>query len=108
MHNMSMRCCSATLFSLLTLRCSAVKICLLFNRPLPATLLLLISASFAFPSGSVLANPPVLGMTKYSSSSRRTITPCLSNNGFALESSQLPDETILAWLVRKPVEEEVP
>ena len=32
MHSISMRCCSATLFSLFTLRCSAVKMLRLWSR----------------------------------------------------------------------------
>jgi hypothetical protein len=82
MHNMSIRCCSAMLFSLLTLRCSAVKMLLFSRRYLPQSRLRFSMLSLAIPFASVVASPPFGGMEKYSSSSRRTMMACFERRGF--------------------------
>jgi hypothetical protein len=84
MHNMSIRCCSAMLFSLLTLRCSAVKMLLFSRRYLPHSRLRSSMFSLAIPFASVEAVPPFGGMEKYSNSSRRTMMACFERRGFWL------------------------
>lgn len=90
MQSMSMRCCSATLFSRLTLRCNAVKMLLRSSNADPQSTLSLSKAWFGLPVSSVPATStlssapgvPLGGMAKYSSSSRRTMMACLRNSGF--------------------------
>ena len=88
-HNMSIRCCSATLFSLFTFRCRAVKIFRFSTNTSPQALFTSSNGAFAFPASSVAgvsflrAASSTLGViAKYSSSSRSTIIACLENNGF--------------------------
>ena len=81
MHNMSIRCCSATLFSLFTFLCSAVKIFLFSNSTCPHCLLISSKASFAIPEEFVEGLPSLGGIAKYSSSSRRTMIACLVRRG---------------------------
>jgi hypothetical protein len=84
MHNMSTRCCFAILFSLLTLRCSAVKMLLFSRRYLPHSRLRSSMFSLAIPFAFVEAVPPLGGMEKYSSSSRRTMITYFERRGFWL------------------------
>ena len=84
MHNMSIRCCSAMLFSLLTLRCNAVNMLFFSRRYLPHSRLRSSMLSLAIPFASVDAFPPLGGMEKYSNSSRRTMMACFERRGFWL------------------------
>lgn len=96
-HNMSIKCCSATLFSLFTFLCNAVNILFLFNKLFPHSSFNLSRVSLGFPSSLVAAissiSPVPLivdvksdlffgGIAKYSSSSLRTIIACLRKRGF--------------------------
>ena len=83
-HNISIKCCSAKLFSLFTFLCNAVKIVLFSSNAFPAALLIALNSSFGVPailSISVRANPPGLVIEKYSNSSRRTMMACLTSKG---------------------------
>lgn len=82
MQSISIRCCSAILFSLLTLRWSAVKMLRLWRRRFPHLRLISSRASFAMPLVFVDALPSLGGIEKYSSSSRRTMIACFERRGF--------------------------
>jgi hypothetical protein len=95
-HSMSMRCCSATLFSLFTFRCSAVKMLRFSMRYSPPSRLTASRPSFAMPFASVAASVPVLGgMVKYSSSSRSTMIACLDKSGFCAGAGLKPSAALL-------------
>jgi len=84
MHSMSIRCCSAILFSLLTFLCKAAKIVFLSASAFPQLFFNSLSSSLGIPVLiSVLAISPGLVMEKYSSSSRRTMMACLVTRGLA-------------------------
>jgi len=84
MHSMSIRCCSAILFSLLTFLCKAAKIVFLSANAFPQLFFNSLSSSLGIPVLiSVLAISPGLVMEKYSSSSRKTIMACLVTRGLA-------------------------
>lgn len=100
MQSMSMRCCSATLFSRLTFRCNAVKMLLRSSRECPQSTLSFSSALLGCPASFVLGTSsppsapasttapstmaPLGGIAKYSSSSRRTMMACLRKRGFCM------------------------
>ena len=83
MQSISIRCCSARLFSLFTFLCNAVKMLVRASNALPHCLFSSRSSSFGIPVVmSVLAIPPGFVIAKYSSSSRRTMMACLESKGF--------------------------
>jgi hypothetical protein len=83
MQSISMRCCSARLFSLFTFLWSAVKMDFLSASALPHCLFISRSSSLGIPVViSVRAKAPGTVMEKYSSSSRRTMMACLERRGF--------------------------
>lgn len=92
-HSMSIRCCSATLFSLFTFLCKAVNMVFFSNKFCPQLLFKSSMAWLAIPCASVASGPPRGGMAKYSNSSRRTIIACFERRGFwacaAAENSEL-------------------
>lgn len=86
MQSISIKCCSAILFSLFTFRCNAVKMLFLSSKCAPHWRLSercfssAIPASFVNPvTGSPFASAG--GMTKYSSSSRSTMIACFVRRG---------------------------
>ena len=82
-HSISMRCCSAMLFSLFTFRCNAVKMLVRSSSARPHCRLSSRNSSLASPLVmSVRASAPGVVMLKYSSSSRRTMMACLDSRGF--------------------------
>lgn len=84
MQSMSIKCCSAILFSLFTFLCNAVKMLFLPNKYSPHSRFISNKVSFAIPCSSVLAPLPAGGIAKYSSSSRSTMMACFARSGFAL------------------------
>lgn len=82
MQSMSMRCCSARLFSLFTFLCNAVKMLFFSIKNIPHCLLISNKCSFANPFESVPTFPSFGAMEKYSSSSRRTMMACFERRGF--------------------------
>ena len=82
MQSMSIKCCSARLFSLFTFRWSAVNIFRLCSKYCPQLRLRSRSASLAMPRRSVASLPPLGGIEKYSSSSRSTMIACFVSSGF--------------------------
>ena len=111
MQSISIKCCSAMLFSLFTFLCNAVKICLLSANASPQFLFRVRSSWFPKPVWtSVLASEPGLVIEKYSSSSRRTMMACLHNKGFCEESVDGSDgeEGMLCWAWKSPGEVGVP
>lgn len=83
MHNISIRCCSARLFSLLTFRCNAAKIVRLSSSATPHARFNSLSSTFPIPFLSTPARAPGVVILKYSSSSRRTMMACLDSRGLA-------------------------
>ena len=83
MQSMSIRCCSATLFSLFTFRWRAVNIFLFCSKCTPHFLFSSNSAPLAAPlvrpGADLFASD---GIEKYSNSSRSTMIACLDNRGF--------------------------
>ena len=84
MQSMSIRCCSAILFSLFTFLCNAVKMLFFPSKYSPHSRFISKSVSFAIPCSSVRAPLPGGGMAKYSSSSLNTMIACFARSGFAL------------------------
>ena len=81
-HSISMRCCSARLFSLFTFLCNAVNINLRSAKAFPQLALSARSSSFPWPVLiSVLASPPGWVILKYSSSSLSTMIACFDRRG---------------------------
>jgi hypothetical protein len=84
MQSISIRCCSAILFSLLTFLCKAAKMVLFSANAFPQLLFKFINSSLGIPVLiSVLARSPGLVIEKYSNSSLRTIIACLVTSGLA-------------------------
>lgn len=116
-HSMSIRCCSAMLFSLLTFRWSAVNMLVLSRSWMPDWRLSEMCFSSARPASFV--NPfsgspsaPAGGITKYSSSSRSTMMACFVNKGFREPVKSLGfgllGSTRCAWAWKGPGESTVP
>lgn len=111
-QSISIRCCSATLFSLCTFLCRAVKMLRFSIRYLPDRRLTSSKASVAIPCSFVVALPSLGGMEKYSSSSRRTIMACFVSRGFCelvAPNSEDGDPSIkCCWAAKRPGAETVP
>jgi len=99
MQSISIKCCSATLFSLLTFLWRAVKMLFLSNNAFPQSTFNFNKLLFGFPASSVPGNSPLGapktggnpwaafpfgGIAKYSSSSRSTMMACLRKSGFCM------------------------
>lgn len=112
MHNMSIRCCSATLFSLCTFLCNAVKILRFSIKYLPDRRLISTKASLAIPCASVVAWPSFGGIEKYSSSSRSTMIACFVSRGFWEVAGPKSDEgepsIRCCWAAKRPGAAAVP
>lgn len=90
MHNMSIKCCSAKLPSLLTFRCNAVNTFFRSISARPHSRLIRNNSGLGWPDTFVMTLPArgcVVslavegGMAKYSSSSRKTMMGCLTIKG---------------------------
>ena len=83
-QSISIRCCSAMLFSLLTFLCKAAKMVFFSAKAFPQLLFNSLNSSLGIPVLiSVLAKSPGLVMEKYSNSSLKTMMACLVTSGFA-------------------------
>ena len=80
-QSISIKCCSATLFSLFTFLCSAVKMFFFSIKYSPDLLLISNISSFAVPFVSVAAPASLGGIEKYSNSSLSTIIACFDKRG---------------------------
>ncbi len=111
-HSISIRCCSATLFSLFTFRCRAVKILRLSIKYCPHWNFKSTIGWLAIPFASVAAAPFFGGMAKYSSSSRRTMMACLEMSGFCdgggPKSGEAGRSWRCCWAAKSPGELDVP
>lgn len=111
-QSISIRCCSATLFSLCTFLCSAVKIFRFSMRYLPDRRLTSSKASVAIPCSFVVAFPSLGGIEKYSSSSRRTMMACFVSRGFcefpAPKSEDGEPSIRCCWAANRPDDVAVP
>jgi hypothetical protein len=110
-QSISIRCCSARLFSLFTFLCSAAKIILLSSKALPQAFFNTLNSSFGMPVVmSVLAKAPGFVIEKYSSSSLSTMMACFDNRGFCdvSEVGSPGDEGIVDCAWNRPGELAVP